>query len=233
MCGRFVVTESSRDLIELFDIDLASEHLPQPSYNVKPTDQIPVILESVKSEPTVRRLESARWSLVPSFAKELTGKFPTFNARSEDVAAKAAFAESVISRRAIIPAAGYYEWHTVGTEKTPYYVHAGSGAPIAFAGLYSWWKNEAVPPGAPGRWVLSATILTRDAVGELAGIHPRTPVMLSSEFWDAWLDPNEEGDQSFVDAAVDASTEMVEELVFHEVAPLKDDGPELIQPVTR
>ncbi|MFZ4896138.1 SOS response-associated peptidase [Plantibacter sp. Mn2098] len=231
MCGRFVVTESSQDLIELFDIDQAAAELPGPSYNVRPTDQVPVILESAKSEPVVRRLESARWSLVPSFAKELASKYPTFNARSEEVASKATFAASVVSRRAIIPATGYYEWHTEGTQKTPYFIHSASDVPIAFAGLYSWWKDESLPPEDPARWVLSATILTRDAIGELAGLHPRTPVMLPPEFWDTWLDPHEPGDQSFVDAAVDASTDMFDDLVFHEVGPVKDDGPQLIEPV--
>ena len=92
MCGRFVVTESTEELIELFDIDQAAAELPGPSYNVRPTEQIPIILDSVKSGPVVRRLESARWSLVPSFATELKSQYPTFNARSEEITTKPTFA---------------------------------------------------------------------------------------------------------------------------------------------
>jgi putative SOS response-associated peptidase YedK len=231
MCGRFVVTESTEELIELFDIDHAAAELPGPSYNVRPTEQIPIILDSVKTEPAVRRLESARWSLVPAFATELKSQYPTFNARSEEITTKPTFADSVKRRRALIPAAGYYEWHTEGTDKTPYYVQTAGGEPIVFAGLYSWWRDRSLPDDDPRRWVLSATILTRPAVGSLQGLHPRTPVTLPPECWDAWLDPHHEADQDDVDEMVLAATDVAEQLVFHRVAPLQGDGPELIVPV--
>ena len=62
----------------------------RPSYNIAPTQTIPVLLESATgSDKVVRRLEPARWSLVPSWSKALTLKYPTFNARSEDLATNA------------------------------------------------------------------------------------------------------------------------------------------------
>lgn len=231
MCGRFVVTESTEELIELFDIDHAAAELPGPSYNVRPTEQIPIILDSVKTGPVVRRLESARWSLVPSFATELKSQFPTFNARAEEVTTKPTFAPSVKQKRALVPAAGYYEWHTEGATKTPYYVQTAGGEPIVFAALYSWWRDRSLPDDDPRRWVLSATILTRPAVGPLQELHPRTPVTLPPECWDAWLDPHHEADQDEVDEMVSAATDVAEQLVFHRVAPLQGDGPELILPV--
>lgn len=217
----------------MFEVEHVGETIPEPSWNVKPTEQIPVVLESVKDGPVVRRLEAARWSLVPSFATALVSSYPTFNARSEEVAEKASFKNSVVAKRALIPATGYYEWHTVGKTKTPYFVHSDDGLPLAFAGLYSWWRNPALAGDDPDRWVLTATILTSNAQGALAQIHDRTPVVLPDEWWDQWLDPHTPGDQRLVDAAVEASRPLAAGLRFYEVARLPADGngPELLEPV--
>ena len=150
-------------------------------------------------------------------------KVPTFNARSEDVATKASYKASVVSKRALIPADGYYEWHTEGKTKTPYFIHPAQGR-IAFAGLYSWWRNPALPDDDPARWVLSTTILTMESVPHLADIHPRNPVPLAEDFWDDWLSPDIDGDQAFVDAAVESGVPVASALEIRRVAPLRNDA---------
>ncbi len=232
MCGRFVVAGERRDLLGLFEIEFEGEELPGDSWNVRPTDQVKVVIDTARAGgPRVRRLESARWSLVPTFAPALKTKTPTFNARAETAAEKPFFAKAVRSARALIPASGYYEWKTEGSVKTPYFVHAESGI-IAFAGLYSWWRDRALADDDPARWHLTTTILTRDAVGALADIHPRTPVTLPPELWDQWLDPGVVGDAALVDAAVAASTPVAEALGVREVAPLtNDDHAGLVDPL--
>ena len=232
MCGRFVVAGERRDLLGLFEVEVEADDLPPKSWNIRPTDQINVIIDSVKpDQPKVRRLESARWSLTPSFSKTLAMKGPTFNARSESVAEKPMFKNSARSKRALIPASGYYEWKTEGKQKTPFYIHPGEGM-LAFAGLYSWWRDHSKEDDDAERWVLTATILTMDAVGALRDIHDRTPVTLPAEWWSDWLDPGIAGDQSFVNAAVAASVPEAEALARHEVAPIRgDDRAELINPL--
>lgn len=231
MCGRFIITDTAPDLVAMFDVEIEGENLPEASWNVKPTEQIPIVLESAKQDPPVRRLETARWSLVPSSAPELALGFPTFNARAESVAQKPAFAPSLASKRALIPATGYFEWRTEGSTKTPYFISSDDGLPLAFAGLYSWWRNPALADTDPARWVLTATILTTDAQGPLAEIHERMPVVLPEEWWDRWLDPRTTGDQQLVDAIVAASRPLAETLDFHEVGKVEGNGPELIEPV--
>ena len=230
MCGRFAVDSEINELIEEFVAMGGDVNDWRPSYNIRPTDPVPILLESAKSGEVVRRLELARWSLVPSFSKQLKLSYPTFNARSEDAASKASYKSSVATKRAIIPASGYYEWRTVGKAKTPFYIHDPSGS-LAFAALYSWWRDHSLSDDDPLRWVLTATILTMPAVPHLAEIHDRNPVPLPRAWWGDWLSTEIDGDQAFVDAAVAASSEVASGLAFHQVAPLGENGPSLIEAV--
>lgn len=232
MCGRFVMARAVGDLVSMFDVQEAAENLPGPAWNIKPTSLVPVVLESAKGEDrAIRRLEAARWSLTPSYAKELKTKFATFNARSETAAEKATFRGSVKSKRLIVPADYYYEWHTEGKTKTPYAIHSPKDEILAFAGLYTWWPDKSLPEDHEDYWTLTATILTRAAVGAVSQLHDRTPVTLPPSFWDEWLDSGQDGDQNLVDAAVAAATPVAEALEFYQVGQLKGDGPELVEPV--
>ena len=224
MCGRFAVDSEINELIEEFVAEGGSVHDWAPNYNVRPTDPVPVVRERVADGERTRSVDLGRWSLVPSWSKELKLKYPTFNARSESVAEKASFKGSVASKRALIPARGYYEWLTEGTTKTPYFIGPDEGH-VAFAALYSWWRAS---PDA--EWMLTATILTMDTVDELAPIHDRNPVMLPRDWWDDWLNPELIGDQSFVDAAVAASRPVASSLAHYRVGPVVGEGPGLIAP---
>jgi putative SOS response-associated peptidase YedK len=66
MCGRFAMDKSTDDLIEEFVAVGGDFRDWRPGWNIRPTDPVAVVLESMKDgpEPT-RRLEVARWSLTP------------------------------------------------------------------------------------------------------------------------------------------------------------------------
>ena len=49
-------------------------------------------------------------------------------------------------------------------------------------------KSNGEPNDAP---LLSCTIVTTDAVGGLADVHDRMPLVVAPEDWDRWLDPDE------------------------------------------
>ncbi|QTX03647.1 SOS response-associated peptidase [Agromyces archimandritae] len=245
MCGRFALSNEINELITDFVAQGGDFRDWEPSWNIAPTDTVPVLVSTVpkdvpkdedgvrRGEP-VRRLEPARWSLVPSWAKEPKLKFPTFNARSEDLAAKASWKGPLASKRAIVPASGYYEWHTdEDGRKTPFYIHLPGDELIGMAGLYSWWADPTKDRDDSSRWLLSVAILTSDAVDALIGIHDRNPVPLPRELWDWWMDPTVTGDQDMADRAVEASLPVAEALEVRQVAPIKRgaDGPQLIAPV--
>ena len=239
MCGRFVVAGAASDLVALFDIDLPADDLPAPSWNVAPTDRVPIVIDSIPKtaddDVPVRRLESARWGLVPSWAKELQGGPPTFNARIETLSEKRTFSAALAKRRAVVPATGYYEWRTVDGVKTPFFIHLPGGQLFAFAGLYEWWRNPVAAEDSPDRWVLSTTIITRDATGDLASIHDRMPVFLQPELVGEWLDPHEQEPGDLLEAVSLGGVEMAEEAEFYEVGRavgnVRNNSPELMEPV--
>lgn len=241
MCGRFVVAGAASDLVDLFDVDLVADNLPAPSWNIAPTDPISIVLDSIPrgedaGDEPVRRLAVARWGLVPAWAKDATTGVTAFNARIETAAGKPHFGDAVKKRRALVPATGYYEWHTANEVKTPYFIHFPAGELIVFAGLYEWWRNPAASADSPDKWLLSASILTRESAGELASIHDRMPVFLSPELMEEWLDPHSEGSEELLKEVSHGSIEQAERVEFYEVARavgnVRNNTPELMEPMS-
>lgn len=181
MCGRYASFTRLDEGPGLFDLDVVTDEVRglSPSWNVAPTTTIPVIVE--RADPHSREAHAATWGLIPIWAKDPSIGSKMFNARSETLAEKKSFAPSLKNKRAIIPADGYFEWMATDEGKQPHYVTRADGLPLAFAGLYSWWKNGA-------DWVLSATIITEEA-RQLAQLHHRAPVILDRERFAPWLDP--------------------------------------------
>jgi putative SOS response-associated peptidase YedK len=126
-----------------------------------------------------------RWGLIPPWWKKMAKETPsTFNARAETVAAKPFFRSAFKRQRCIIPASGFYEWVSAGKgqPKQPHYITATDGSPLAFAGLWSRWRDIETE-----QEVLSATIIVTNANETLRPIHDRMPVVLEHENVAPWL----------------------------------------------
>lgn len=232
-----MIAGAAAELVALFDVDLAAEQLPQPSWNIAPTDSVPIIIDTMPkgsspdAEP-VRRLESARWGLVPPWAKDLSIGVTAINARIETAQEKPLFTNAVKKRRAVVPASGYFEWTTIDGVKRPQFIHLPDGELLVFAGLYEWWRNPAAADDAPDKWLLSTSILTTDATGELADIHDRMPVFLDPSLIDEWLDPSTEGSPELLDEVRAGAAEIAAMVEFHEVdravGNVRNNSPQLI-----
>jgi putative SOS response-associated peptidase YedK len=108
--------------------------------------------------------------------------------------------------------------------KTPFYIH-GDGAMLFAAGLWSVWRGDS--QSGP---LLSVTIVTTGAVGELAEIHDRMPLLLPENCWDAWLDPDAPADPALL-AHPPAAPAVVLREVSTLVNSVRNNGPELIAAV--
>lgn len=231
MCGRIIVDyDENMDVAGGGELSQWLTGRPdgyQASWNVKPTQRIPIALTSAKDGE--KRFELAHWSLVPPWSKDLRLKFPTFNARSEQLADKATFRGPLEQQRCVVPVSGFYEWTGPKGSRSPHAVF-GPEPLLPLAGLYSWWREPSASEGTG--WHLTATILTRASAGVMGDLHDRMPVFMSDELLLEWLDPDTEGDQLLVDAVSEAALPISERLREYAVGPLRGDGPELIEPLT-
>src|SRR4051812_24276977 len=174
MCGRYATTRTETDITLLFDAVSLAEP-PAPSWNVAPTDPVPLV--RVSQRHAGRVLDTARWGLVPPWATDLRAGARMINARAETVATSPAFAPSFARRRCLVPADGWYEWIRDGKARRPFYLTPADGSALAFAGLWS----------MSGGGVLTCSIVTTAALGALAGVHAGMPLVLPRARWSSWL----------------------------------------------
>lgn len=247
MCGRYVSTKSSSDLLEEFDAvyepDAASDLTAfEPDYNVAPTKSIRMVVtrpprRTSEEEPAapVRQLRLAYWGLVPSWAKDRSVGNKLINARAESLADKPAFRNGFAKRRCLIPADGWYEWQrstdVAGKPvKQPYFMTPPDGRSVALAGLYEFWRPKDAGPEV--ELLLSATIVTVAAQGALAEIHERMPLALDPASWERWLDPSAAGPVDLLEPADEARREHLElRPVSTEVNNVKHNEAGLLKPV--
>jgi putative SOS response-associated peptidase YedK len=177
MCGRYAATLPPEQMAELFRLLNRIEMVPR--FNIAPTQPVAAIWE----EAGRREAHFARWGLVPRWVKD-PREFPLLvNARVETMAEKPAFRDALKHGRCIIPASGYYEWHTgPDKKKQPYYITYADGRPMALAGLYATWV------GPEGEEIDSVATITVPTNNQLSVIHDRMPAILDGEAIDRWLD---------------------------------------------
>jgi putative SOS response-associated peptidase YedK len=235
MCGRYVVSKSTADLMAAFTVNESYVDELQPSYNVAPTDTVPLILDRSSGEdmPVTRKLVTARWGLVPSWAKDTKGGARLINARMETVTQKPSFRKAASARRGLLVGDGYYEWEKIpGGGKIPTYLHGVDDQILAFAALFENWPDPALPDGHPDKWLRTATIITTAASDALGHIHDRTPLIVPPDMYTDWLDP-ETTSEADVRALLDSMPEphLVPRVVGDRVNSVRNNGPELIEPV--
>ncbi|WP_137045652.1 SOS response-associated peptidase [Pseudolabrys sp. FHR47] len=176
MCGRYTLTASPEAIRNFFRY--AEKPNFPPRYNIAPTQPIAV----VRLINRQRKFALMRWGLLPSWVKDPKAFSLIVNARGENVTDKPAFRAAMKRRRCLIPADGFYEWKAGGLRKQPYYIHAKSGEPLAFAGLWETWT------GPNGEELDTVAIVTTDANRTVGPLHDRMPVIVPPEAFDLWLD---------------------------------------------
>ena len=189
MCGRFLQTISWRELHELAGLIGAPVELA-PRYNLAPGQDAAVIRAGAEGP----RLESLRWGLIPSWAKDPAIGNKLINARVETAAEKPSFRSSWRSRRCLIPATGYYEWNNAGNVRQPWLIRRRHRAPLFLAGLWERWRvtESAAHSGRfagreAGEQIETFVIITTSANDDVAAVHYRMPVLVHPEQFDSWL----------------------------------------------
>lgn len=186
MCYHTSLNATAAQLEARYDATFASSAGFEPVYHAN-AYEFPALPIVASQEPG--RLQLMHWGLIPHWTKTMTDagqiRARTINARSETIFDKPAFRTAARKgQRCLIPVTGFYEWHTMGSRKFPFYI--STDQPIAsIAGLWDQW-----PDPDTGELLTTYTLLTTDANSLLAVIHntkKRMPCVLTPEAEHTWL----------------------------------------------
>jgi len=133
------------------------------------------------------------WGLIPHWVKTETQAHDiwnkTLNARGETLFEKPSFKDSAETKRCLIPAAGFYEYHHYKNKIYPFYITRKDNEPLMLAGIWSLWNNKET-----GEVINSCSIVTSRANTLMSKIHnnpklkeARMPLILSTELEEQWL----------------------------------------------
>lgn len=186
MCGRYARTQGADEIFSSFDLASKEvDHSLPLNWNITPTNEIYIIRGEMA-------LSTASWGMIAPWSTDPTSarnsQSHAINARSESIHEKPTFRDAFRRTRCIIPVNGYYEWATALGQyppKQPFYMSPDPeiwDTAFSVAGIWSRWISPT------GQQIDSASIITREAVGGLATIHSRMPVILPRERWKNWLD---------------------------------------------
>src|SRR6478752_5878050 len=251
MCGRYASSRRPEDLIEEFEV--VDNRVPtalQADFNVAPTKEVYAVVERPPSReegeqgaPAERQLRALTWGLIPSWAKDPKIGNRMINARMETVAEKPAYRRAFERRRCLLPADGYYEWYPTQeparagqstskrARKQPFFIRPQDHGVLAMAGLYEIWRDPTKAEDDPDRFRWTCTVITTQAEDAVGHIHDRMPLMVERDRWGAWLDPRAEGDQ-LLDLLVPAAPGRLEAYpVSTLVSNVRNNGPELLEPL--
>ncbi|MDD9908651.1 MAG: SOS response-associated peptidase [Ahrensia sp.] len=182
MCGRGDQSLTWGDICELSGIIGAKPGTNlEPRYNVAPTTTVHIVRE-VDGK---RRIEKARWDLVPSWWKQPLSekKFSTHNAKAETITEKATFRTPwKRSQRCIIPM-NFFEWRRPRKKgDPPYHIFPTKEPAFRIAGLWDEWKDRET-----GEVILSCTAITCEPNDFMSSLHDRMPVILGADQLDDWF----------------------------------------------
>lgn len=228
------MAQSQEEIVAFFNLTENDSNPTLPlNWNVAPTNEIYIVKDSTAADAPERVLDTASWGLIApwqkNFVEARASQSHAINARSESIHEKPTFRDAFRTSRCLIPATGYYEWATsLGKypPKQPFYITSSNGEPLSIAGICSTWRSEK------GEEIQSASIITREAVDELATIHSRMPVFMPRDRWDEWLDPKNREIHSL--QALMQNEKPTAGVVARPVSPrvnlVANNGPELIAP---
>ncbi|WP_435948165.1 SOS response-associated peptidase [Dryocola sp. BD586] len=222
MCGRFAQFQMREKyltyLVDEDEREIPYDPQPVARYNVAPGTR--VLLLSERADRL--HLDPVVWGYAPGW----WDKAPLINARVETAAASRMFKPLWQHGRAIVFADGWYEWKKEGEKKQPYFIHRADGQPVFMAAIGS-------TPFERGDEAEGFVIVTAAADRGLVDIHDRRPLVLAPEAAREWM-RQDTGGREAEDIAADGAV-TADEFIWHPVTRavgnVKNQGPELIEPV--
>jgi putative SOS response-associated peptidase YedK len=194
MCGRYVTVTKIKAIEKRFNAQASQPQLYEPNTNISHGEYAPVITGDKPGE-----LQFFQFGFTPSWAKK---QFYMINARSEGdhnktddpayhgekgITNKPMFRKSIRSQRCLVIADCFIEGPKKERLSKPYVVYLKDGQhPFALAGIWDMWLDQAT-----GEMINSFAVITTVANDLMQKIgHHRSPVVLSRDQEEAWIDPD-------------------------------------------
>lgn len=161
MCGRYFVDQELADLLSSLN---QAWPAPAKAGDIHPAENALVW----KLENNRAVLRQMAWGFLKGPGKELL-----INCRAETALDRHTFRESVLARRCVIPASGFYEWDRAKNKVT----FRGLGKSFLYmGGIYDRFGDE-----------LRFTVLTTAADQTVSKVHDRMPLVLERKEAMEWL----------------------------------------------
>ena len=208
MCGRFAQHVKQTDW-DALAAALGADSSPAPParFNIAPTQRATGFVH----DGVVRAV-----ALGFGMPRGISGW--VINARLETLQERPLFRGLVKNHRAIVVASSFYEWRATPSGKQPFGIARSDRLPLCFAAL----RERKDGPGA--------VILTRAASDDMAALHSRMPVILSTHQAKQWLDPIMGADDA-VAWLLPAACKLEHWPVTRAINSPGHDGPDCVQPL--
>lgn len=182
MIANYSITTKPEVLKAKFFLDELQEF--SPSFNAQPTQLLPVITSTNPDQ-----LVTFNWGITGEFTRNKSVSNKLLYAPLEDIPNKASLRNSLMNKRCVVLADGFYTWKTISKKGlTPYRSALNKNESFAIAGLWSEYtnENEEVFP--------TFMMITAEAPSNMTNVAERVPVILNEDLLIEWLNPSTQDD---------------------------------------
>ena len=187
MCYYISITPSRADIEKAFSALFKQPESYHPVYSASAFSYpfLPVI-----SNENQQAIDFYQWGLIPFWVKDIDAakkiRQRTLNARSETIFEKPSFRHSILVKRCLVIADGFFEWRHENKNAYPYYIKLKNGKLFAIAGIWDSRVNHQT-----NEELKTFSVITTTANSLLEKIHntrKRMPVILPDNRRKEWLD---------------------------------------------
>jgi putative SOS response-associated peptidase YedK len=229
MCGRYQRRSDKQRIAEAFKLgNLDGLFLElMPDYDASPGKIHPVIVWDASEG--MRTLQMMYWKFLPTFCTDPKKfKLSTTNAASANLLTSRMWKDSFLNRRCLIPADTFIEWQTEGKAKLPWMFAMKDDEPFALGGVWRHWRS---PDGNAHMDTFAVITVEPNELVEMTTHHDRMPLIVKRADWQRWLEPGN-SEQPPVDLLRPFDSEKMKGWrVNSAINSVKNNGPELSEPL--
>ncbi len=217
MCERYTLTVSKDVLSKRFNIEVSDRY--HPRYNAAPTQILPLII------PGSKGLSFFYWGQIPERAKNRSISAKLLHTDGESVAEKPQSMRSLMERRCLIPADGFYAWKRISKKgRVAHRIVFGDNEIVSFGGIWEEFEDDN------GEVAHTFKILTIPSNATLTPMDSRMPLILDRNSEKIWINTASSEQELTELMKPYPESGMRSYSVSPKIDDIRNDSPLLIQP---